>query len=104
MVAATAPAQAVGGEPPEELDGVICRGPLASAEALRLTLAAAVLLPLRLVVGMLVLLLYYLVGHVCKLFAGWGPALPRGVEKEGGSYGRAVRCSSSASIGDCIYG
>lgn len=64
MVAATAPAQAVGGEPPEELDGVICRGPLASAEALRLTLAVAVLLPLRLVAGMIVLLRYYFVGRV----------------------------------------
>ena len=64
VVAATAPAQAVGGEPPEELDGVICRGPLASAEALRLTLAAAVLLPLRLVAGMIVLLRYYFVGRV----------------------------------------
>ena len=64
VVAATAPAQAVGGEPPEELDGVIYRGPLASAEALRLTLAAAVLLPLRLVAGMIVLLRYYFVGRV----------------------------------------
>jgi len=54
----------VGGEPPEELDGVICRGPLASAEALRLTLAVAVLLPLRLVAGMIVLLRYYFVGRV----------------------------------------
>ena len=80
------------------------RAGMCTAEAAWLALVAAVLLPLRLVVGMLVLLLYYLVGHVCKLFAGRGPALPRGVEKEGGSYGRAVRCSSSTSIGDCIYG
>jgi len=95
--AAAAPAPAAGGEPAEELDaryapyarrdayGVMGRGPLAPAEAARLALAAAVLLPLRLVVGMLVLLLYYLMGRVCKLFAGRGPALPRGVEKEGGS-------------------
>ena len=77
---------------------------MCTTEAAWLVLAADVLLPLRLVVGMLVLLLYYLVGRVCKLFAGRGPALPRGVEKEGESYGRTVRCSSSTSIGDCIYG
>ena len=56
------------------------RAEMCTAEAAWLALAAAVLLPLRLVVGMLVLLLYYLMGRVCKLFAGRGPALPRGVE------------------------
>ena len=87
------------------MPGTRCtRAGMCTAEAAWLALAAAVLLLLRLVVGMLVLLLYYLVGRMCKLFAGRGPALPRGVEKEGGSYGRAVRCSSSTSIGDCIYG
>nr|CAB3472985.1 unnamed protein product [Digitaria exilis] len=70
---------AAGGESAEELDaryapyarrdayGVMGRGPLAPAEAVRLALAAAVLLPLRFVAGMLVLLLYYLVCRVCTL-------------------------------------
>nr|CAB3477023.1 unnamed protein product [Digitaria exilis] len=47
--------------------GVMGRGPLAPAEAARLALAAAVLLPLRFVAGMLVLLLYYFVCRVCTL-------------------------------------
>ncbi|TKW12223.1 hypothetical protein SEVIR_5G023100v4 [Setaria viridis] len=78
--AAPAPAPAAaGGESAEELDaryapyarrdayGTMGRRPLAPAEAARLALAAAVLLPLRFVAGMLVLLLYYLVCRVCTL-------------------------------------
>ena len=87
--AAAAPAPAAGGEPAEELDaryapyarrdayGVMGRGPLAPAEAARLALAAAVLLPLRLVAGTLVLLLYYLVCRVCTLFAAADGGRPR---------------------------
>ncbi|KAG2588320.1 lysophospholipid acyltransferase LPEAT1-like [Panicum virgatum] len=87
--AAAAPAPAAGGEPAEELDaryapyarrdayGVMGRGPLAPAEAARLALAAAVLLPLRLVAGVLVLLLYYLVCRVCTLFAAADGGRPR---------------------------
>ena len=77
------------GEPADELDaryapyarrdayGVMGRGPLAPAEAARLALAAAVLLPLRLVAGTLVLLLYYLVCRVCTLFAAADGGRPR---------------------------
>ena len=55
------------------MPGTRCtRAGMCTAEAAWLALAAAVLLPLRLVVGMLVLLLYYLMGRVCKLFAGRG--------------------------------
>ncbi|CAL4950233.1 unnamed protein product [Urochloa decumbens] len=57
--------------------GVMGRGPLAPTEAARLALAAAVLVPLRFVAGMLVLLLYYLVCRVCTLFADADEGRPR---------------------------
>jgi lysophosphatidylcholine acyltransferase/lyso-PAF acetyltransferase len=80
---------AAGGESAEELDaryapyarrdayGVMGRGPLAPAEAVWLALSAAVLVPLRFVVGMLVLLLYYLVCRVCTLFVESDRGHPR---------------------------
>ncbi|CAO2162289.1 unnamed protein product [Urochloa humidicola] len=82
---------AAGGEPSsaEELDaryapyarrdayGVMGRGPLAPTEAARLALAAAVLVPLRFVAGMLVLLLYYLVCRVCTLCTDVDEGRPR---------------------------
>ncbi|CAL4963955.1 unnamed protein product [Urochloa decumbens] len=57
--------------------GVMGRGPLAPAKAVRLALAAAVLVPLRFVAGMLVLLLYYLVCRVCTLCADEDDGRPR---------------------------
>lgn len=77
------------GETAEELDaryapyarrdayGTMGRGPLPAAQAARLALAAAVLLPLRFVAGMLVLLLYYLVCRVCTLFVDADEGRPR---------------------------
>jgi lysophosphatidylcholine acyltransferase/lyso-PAF acetyltransferase len=43
------------------------RGPLGAAEAARLAVAAAVLLPLRVVAAVLLLVAYYLVCRVCTL-------------------------------------
>jgi len=74
------------GETAEELDaryatyarrdayGTMGRGPRPAA---RLALAAAVLLPLRFVAGMLVLLLYYLVCRACTLFVDADEGRPR---------------------------
>ena len=47
--------------------GPMGRGPLGAVEVARLTVAAAVLLPLRVVAAVLVLLAYYLVCRVCTL-------------------------------------
>ncbi|KAF0925833.1 hypothetical protein E2562_018475 [Oryza meyeriana var. granulata] len=47
--------------------GTMGRGPLGAAEAARLAVGAAVLFPLRLVAGLLVLVAYYLVCRVCTL-------------------------------------
>ncbi|XP_066314259.1 lysophospholipid acyltransferase LPEAT1-like [Miscanthus floridulus] len=80
---------AAAGETAEELDaryapyarrdayGTMGRGPLPAAQAARLALAAAVLLPLRFVAGMLVLLLYYLVCRACTLFVDADEGRPR---------------------------
>lgn len=57
--------------------GTMGRGPLPAAQAVRLALAAAVLLPLRFVAGMLVLLLYYLVCRACTLFVDADGGRPR---------------------------
>ncbi|KAL6850367.1 hypothetical protein ACP4OV_020994 [Aristida adscensionis] len=54
--------------------GAMGRGPLAAAQAARLALGAAVLLPLRLVAGALVVLAYYAVCRACTLFAEAGAA------------------------------
>ncbi|KAJ1283535.1 hypothetical protein BS78_03G135800 [Paspalum vaginatum] len=79
-------ASTAAGEAAEELDaryapyarrdayGTMGRGPLPAA---RLALAAAVLLPLRFVAGMLVLLLYCLVCRVCTLFVASDEGRPR---------------------------
>ncbi|CAN6328581.1 unnamed protein product [Urochloa humidicola] len=73
--ASTAPVQ----ESIEELDrryapyarrdayGPMGLGPVGAAEAFRLAFAAVVLIPLRVVAGMLVLVVYYLVCRVCTL-------------------------------------
>jgi lysophosphatidylcholine acyltransferase/lyso-PAF acetyltransferase len=80
---------AAAGETAEELDagyapyarrdayGTMGRGPLPAAQAARLALAAALLLPLRFVAGMLVLLLYYLVCRACTLFVDADEGRPR---------------------------
>ncbi|XP_015693110.2 lysophospholipid acyltransferase LPEAT1-like isoform X2 [Oryza brachyantha] len=47
--------------------GTMGRGPLGAAEAARLAVGAAVLFPLRLAAGVLVLVAYYLVCRVCTL-------------------------------------
>ncbi|CAM0881068.1 unnamed protein product [Alopecurus aequalis] len=49
--------------------GPMGRGPLPAAQVARLVFAAAVLLPLRLIAGMLLVVAYYLVCRVCTLFA-----------------------------------
>ncbi|KQK04107.1 lysophospholipid acyltransferase LPEAT1 isoform X2 [Brachypodium distachyon] len=73
-----APAEEEGEE--EELDvryapyarrdayGVMGRGPLSPAQVARLVLAAAFLLPLRLVAGVFLVVAYYLVCRICTLF------------------------------------
>uniref|UniRef100_A0ACD5TA39 Uncharacterized protein n=1 Tax=Avena sativa TaxID=4498 RepID=A0ACD5TA39_AVESA len=48
--------------------GPMGRGPLGAVETARLAVAAAVLLPLRVVAGVLVLVAYYLVCRVCTLW------------------------------------
>jgi hypothetical protein len=72
-------------------------GPLGAAEAARLSVAAVVLVPLRLVAGVLVLLAYYLVCRVCTLrveeereVGGEGDGYAR---LEGWRRGVVVRCS-----------
>lgn len=58
--------------------GPMGRGPLSAAQVARLVLAGAVLLPLRLVAGVLLVVAYYLVCRVCTLFAGGvGEGRPR---------------------------
>ncbi|KAG2628174.1 hypothetical protein PVAP13_3KG231200 [Panicum virgatum] len=47
--------------------GPMGRGPVGAVEAFRLAFAAVVLIPLRVVAGMLVLVVYYLVCRVCTL-------------------------------------
>ncbi|WVZ71390.1 hypothetical protein U9M48_019982 [Paspalum notatum var. saurae] len=82
-------ASTAAGEAAEELDaryapyarrdayGTMGRGPLPAAQAARLALAAAVLLPLRFVAGTLVVLLYYLVCRACTLFVVADEGRPR---------------------------
>ncbi|KAM3403548.1 hypothetical protein ACQJBY_006971 [Aegilops geniculata] len=99
-------------ESPEELDrryapyarrdayGPMGRGPLGAAEAARTAVAAALLLPLRVVAGVLVLVAYYLVCRVCTL---WVEEERAGGEGEG--YARlqgwrrawVVRCGRALS-------
>lgn len=75
-------------------------GPVGAAEAARLALAAAVLLPLRVVAGILVLVAYYLVCRVCTLRV---EEEREGGEGEGEGYARlegwrrevVVRCGRS---------
>ncbi|KAM0915957.1 hypothetical protein ACQ4PT_010477 [Festuca glaucescens] len=52
--------------------GPMGRGPLPAAQVARLVFAAAVLLPLRLIAGMLLVVAYYLVCRVSTLFADVG--------------------------------
>ncbi|KAG8067778.1 hypothetical protein GUJ93_ZPchr0005g15094 [Zizania palustris] len=81
--------------------GTMGRGPLGAAEAVRLAVGAAVLFPLRLVAGVLVLVVYYLVCRVCTLRVeeereegageGEGYARLEGWRREGVvRYGRAL--------------
>ncbi|XP_037468201.1 lysophospholipid acyltransferase LPEAT1-like [Triticum dicoccoides] len=80
--------------------GPMGRGPLGAAEAARMAVAAAVLLPLRVVAGVLVLVAYYLVCRVCTL---WVEEERAGGEGEG--YARlegwrrawVVRCGRALS-------
>ncbi|XP_020171344.1 lysophospholipid acyltransferase LPEAT1 isoform X2 [Aegilops tauschii subsp. strangulata] len=58
--------------------GPMGRGPLSAAQVARLVLAGVVLLPLRLVAGVLLVVAYYLVCRVCTLFVGGvGEGRPR---------------------------
>uniref|UniRef100_A0A0E0DQF3 Phospholipid/glycerol acyltransferase domain-containing protein n=1 Tax=Oryza meridionalis TaxID=40149 RepID=A0A0E0DQF3_9ORYZ len=63
--------------------GAMGRGPLGGAGAARLAVGAAVLFPLRLAVGVLVLVAYYLVCRVCTL------RVEEEEEREGGGGGAA---------------
>lgn len=80
--------------------GPMGRGPVGAVEAARLAVAAAVLLPLRFVAGLLVLLAYYLVCRVCTLWVeeerdggeGEGYARLNGWRREG-----VVRCGRALS-------
>ncbi|KAJ0978582.1 hypothetical protein J5N97_014056 [Dioscorea zingiberensis] len=49
--------------------GTLGRGPLETKEKVLLGLAMVILVPIRLVVGMLILVLYYLVCRICTLFS-----------------------------------